>query len=128
MAITKVTKPVAPYQVFTSAEVGGGSIIDVQGSLGGHPARHVVFENPSSVSGISFKLNVCEKIYYQYGDNFYPQTTGFQGGRSPVLINEILTDRPTITLSATSGLTIDTMAVVDIQLVTFDSDARIIVW
>lgn len=124
--ITKVTKPVAPYQVFTSAEVGAGEIIDVQTSLGGVPAREVTFENLSA-SGISFQLNVCEKVYRQYGFGFEPWVTGFQGSRSPIAVGEIVKDLDTFTVQPSSGLTIDNLGVVDIKLVTFADGAKITV-
>lgn len=63
--LTKNTLPVREYQVWTSANMSDGDILDVYGSLGGRIADTVTME--SNLGPSTVRLNVSNKVFGRQG-------------------------------------------------------------
>lgn len=70
--LTKNVLPVREYQVWTSANMSAGDLLDVFGSLGGRIADTVTLESNTGNSRVRF--NVAREIYAEHGG--YSQVSG----------------------------------------------------
>jgi hypothetical protein len=135
MSVTKRTKPVADYQVWTASGAGNptgvsnGDVLDVYSSLGNRESNSVTIESIGGEAVLRF--NVVKKIYKQHGFDHNSWINTGQGlhRSSPYLVAEIEETKPDITITANSVQVwnSDEIRVRDIRLVTVPSGLRLTV-
>lgn len=127
--LTKLRKPVADYQEWTTAEMSNGDILDVWGSLGNRVANSVTITSSGDASIVRF--NVSQQVYKEHSElhnNFVGAGDGALRS-SPLLVDEIEDIKPNLTITAdtTQEWTVDEIGVTDIKLVSIASGLKIVV-